>query len=187
MINPYGLATLPIAIKLASDVAQARVTAGANVANSILDYVNSMYAMQPAARGMAPMPGMAAPFVPTTAAPARAAGFTVNVGQRTPWASQPSRVSFVEGDETYTAHVELPNTNVNDISVRVEGNQIQVYSHDDLAAVVATPDNTDPDSITADYNDGVLQVRIKKDVKRVRREVKVQSGAKPAAAPSGKN
>ena len=65
------------------------------------------------------------------------------------------------------------------------GNQVLVYRREpaeDLTAALAIPDGVDLDSITADYNEGVLQVRIKKDAKRFRREVKVQSAA---AKPSG--
>ncbi|SRR5579871_369449 len=175
---PYGpagfylMSRLPSIVKLASDVAQARVAAGSAIAGSLVDYVNSAYAAYP-------FPGVMYPPPPPGRGPGFAArpGFAVNVTQGSSW--HPTTVNFVEGDNGYTAYVELPDAHLRDISVKVDGRQVSVYRHHDGAeqsAIIALPDDVDLDTIAADYQDGVLQVRVQKDSKLVRREVKVGSG-----------
>lgn len=173
----YTTAVLPSIVKLVTDIAQARVAAGSAVAGSLVDYVNSTAYMNPAMMS----PAMVYP------GPARFADFP----QRRPAAygvtvAAPARVALVEGDDNYTAYLEVPNADANDVSVKVDGNQINVYRKaradksdvSEWIGVVPVPEGVDLDSVTAEYSDGVLKIRLNKDHKRIRREIKVQA-AKP--------
>jgi HSP20 family molecular chaperone IbpA len=173
---PYGPAGymigVPYAIKLVSDIAQARVSAGTAIAGSLVDYVNNIYAMQVPPAFRAGMPAAMAPMggVPMTTAPVMSAA-PINV-------TQPPKVSFIESDDKYVAYVEMPNADPANIAVKVDGGVVQVYNRaaatpSDLKAVIAIPSGVNVNSIAAEYRSGVLQVTLSKTDQSTRRDVKV--------------
>jgi HSP20 family molecular chaperone IbpA len=192
MSGPIGCDTgFPIAVQLISNLVQVPIRAAAAVVGSVADAVSSasgsLEQWSCTTHYQQPTP----PY--STKHPSRE-GYTVNVTDRSsrPWRSARS-AKVIEGDESYFAHVEVPIADPADISVRVAQNHIEVVAKTasetgfDQYTSITIPDGVDHENISADYRDGILTIRMPKEASRVRREVKVHSGAaaKPAAPKPG--
>jgi HSP20 family molecular chaperone IbpA len=157
------MAGLPIAVQLVSDITQARMRAASSVVASVADAVNAHAGA---------MTQFAAaytyPFVPPTAQRRTDDPF-VRVNPTVP---RGMRITIVEGDENYIAHVEMPNVAPEDISVKV-GDRIEVRGGS-ATAYCALPNDAHREAITAEYRDSILTLRIPKEAKRARREVRVK-------------
>jgi HSP20 family protein len=202
--GPPHVIGFPIAVKLVSEVAQARLRAAATIASTLADtvsvYAGSMgnwantmtgyWGMPPQAGGWGAPPSSAgwrpAPApVPTASRPQ---GTTTVVEAHT---SRTARVSTAEGDESYFAYIELPAADPNDISVVVDGDRLEVTARNradarsaDYSASVPIPDGVDREHISAEYRDGVLQLRLQKEAKKSRRELRVNvTGASSSRPP----
>jgi hypothetical protein len=177
VINPYvgpvGYMTgLPIAVQLVSDVMQARMKAASSVAGSVADAINVWTTtMGPYTNPMMMMGGYRAQGPIVTPPPA--SSIRVNSMGST------RGVTVTEGDENFLAHLELPNVNADDITVKAGDQRVEVNAGGSVSSF-ALPQGVDIDAIAAEYRDGILTLRMPKEAKSARREIKVHA-AKPAA------
>jgi HSP20 family molecular chaperone IbpA len=193
--QPYGFwnpgfgmyAGVPMIVRLVSDIAQARLRAAATVATSVADTVTGMSSI------------MAQQWNATAARVTYAAtgpmGWAPPVGNVRDAYRPASTTSMVEGDENYHASVELPSTDADEVSVVIARDHVEVHGRSrpdcgpDILASISIPADVDRDNISAEIRDGILYLKLPKEAKGVRRElkVKVTGGAKtPPSSPGSR-
>lgn len=199
----FGYAGVPFVIKLISDIAQARMRAAATVANSVAESMvglSGVSAQQWNAAAQSAYAASAAYQPPqyqqtTYYQPAyqpvyQPAVAQVRVAEPRPVVTRPATVAVVEGDENYHAHIELPSYDAEEMSLVIDRDVLEVRSRarDDSrlerVATVPLPDDIDRDNITAEFRDGVLNVRLPKEAKGARRELKVKVTTSAKTAPT---
>ncbi|HET7699086.1 MAG TPA: Hsp20/alpha crystallin family protein [Vicinamibacterales bacterium] len=198
----FGYAGVPFVIKLISDIAQARMRAAATVANSVAESMvglSGVSAQQWNAAAQSAYAASAAYQPPqyqqtTYYQPAGQPVYQPAVAQvrvePRPVMARPATVAVVEGDENYHAHIELPAYDAEEMSLVIDRDVLEVRSRArddsrfDRVATVQLPDDIDRDNITAEFRDGVLNVRLPKEAKGARRELKVKVTTSAKTAPT---
>ena len=111
-----------------------------------------------------------------------------------PRASRPwsPAVDIIETEDALTLKADLPDVKIDDIDVRVENNTLTLSGHrkfekdetvkgyhriersfGDFTRTFAIPNTVDSETVTADYNTGVLTIRLPKKEAAKPRQVKV--------------
>jgi HSP20 family molecular chaperone IbpA len=182
-VNPgFGLyAGVPMVVRLVSDIAQARLRAAATVATSVAETVTGMSSI------MAQQWNTAARVAYAATGPVAWAPPASNVRD----AYQPaSSASIVEGDENYHASIELPSTDADEVSVVIARDRVEVHGRPrtdcgpDILASIPIPADVDRDNISAESRDGILYLKLPKEAKGVRRELKVKVTGSSKTPPS---
>lgn len=176
---PYASPGFPIMIQLVADITQARMQAATSVATSVAEAVsqwsNNMTQWSGAWGGQY----RTSPIVTPPPTP-QYRGENIRVSGST---SRQARVSMIEGDENYLAHVELPNVDASDISVTASNDRVEINA-DGHRSEFPLPRGVDTAEITGEYRDGVLTLHIPKEEKSARREVKVKAVGERKSATS---
>jgi HSP20 family protein len=109
-------------------------------------------------------------------------------------------MDLVETDEHFVLKADLPGLNEDDVNIEVEDNVLTVSGerkaeHEDeregyyrversfgaFRRSLTLPEGVHPESVSATFDKGVLEVRIPKPEERKPRRVAIQVGDKPAA------
>ena len=172
LFNAYTGTGVPIMVQLLTDINQAKMQAASNIAASVADavslYSNAMSMWSNTMRTPYSMPQS-----------------RYRRWEQTPWStgptainvpvSQRSTVTLIEGDENYLAHVELPNVDPEEITVKASNERIDITAGN-ITEFVALPGGVRVEEIAAEYRDGILTLKVPKEAKSARREVRVRVG-----------
>jgi HSP20 family protein len=109
-------------------------------------------------------------------------------------------MDLVETDEHFVLKADLPGLSESDVNIEVEDNVLTVSGerkaeHEDkregymrverafgaFRRSLTLPEGVDPETVTASFDNGVLEVRIPKPEERKPRRVAIQVGDRPAA------
>jgi HSP20 family protein len=109
-------------------------------------------------------------------------------------------MDLVETDEHFVLKADLPGLTESDVNIEVEDNVLTVSGerkaeHEDkregyvrveraygaFRRSLTLPEGVDPETVTANFENGVLEVRIPKPEERKPRRVAIQVGDRPAA------
>jgi HSP20 family protein len=109
-------------------------------------------------------------------------------------------MDLVETDEHFVLKADLPGLTESDVNIEVEDNVLTVSGerkaeHEDkregyvrveraygaFRRSLTLPEGVDPETVTASFENGVLEVRIPKPEERKPRRVAIQVGDRPAA------
>ncbi|MBN1530623.1 MAG: Hsp20/alpha crystallin family protein [Thermoleophilaceae bacterium] len=104
-----------------------------------------------------------------------------------------------EADEHFVLKADLPGLSEEDVTIEVQDGALAITGerHEEdrqdgkgwyrfersfgkFSRTLTLPEGVDPDGITAEFNAGVLEVRIPKPEQRKPRRVEVKAGARPA-------
>lgn len=203
-VTPFGFAGVPFVIKLISDVAQARMRAAATVASSVAESMvglSGLSAQQWNAAAQSAYAASAAAYQPpqyqqtTYYQPGYQPAYQpavaqVRVAEPRPVPTRPPTVAVIEGDENYHAHIEVPAYDAEEMTLVIDRDFLEVRSRGredsrlERVAAVPLPDDVDRENISADFRDGVLNIRLPKEAKGTRRELKVKVTSSAKAAPT---
>lgn len=108
-------------------------------------------------------------------------------------------MDLVETDDAYVLHADLPGLGQDDVSIELDANVLTVSGqrrsrHEDrqegrhrverafgrFSRSLTLPEGVDPEAVQANFDNGVLDVRIPKPVARKPHKVAISVGAAPA-------